>query len=475
MTATAATPTVARVNLGSPTAALAHGPADDETAVRRDLIEQFMGDSALRMWMSLASTLGIVAIAWNYADRRSLLAWLAAGVAVFVGFWIVERPYQRSRRYANAQDQQRMLRVLAPLYLARGMYWGTPLLLFFMVDTVPRPVQTGCALIALAMTSEPLASLALVPRLCRLATHALFGTSILCFLWRVAQRHGLHVDQTFLFVLIPFIHWGLMARLSERVYRNHRKMCVLQLELVRKEQEARHAIEVKNRLLATAAHDIRQPVSALSLLTHHLVHHPDMHLELAPKIAQVSASLNQLFDALFEHSALESGAVSVAMQDVDLGHLLDSLRVEFEPQAGVRGIALRVRSLRLGVRTDPMRLRRIVGNLLSNALKYSPPDRSILLTARVRRGVPCVEVWDQGVGIPSRELGNIFQAFYRVDLSEAHAEVRDRARSDGIGLGLSIVARLSQMMDIGIEVKSSLGRGTRITLALPGVASAALG
>lgn len=463
----AAPSTVARVYPGPPAGALTLGEDDDEVAIRRELMQQFMRDARLRMWMSLVSTFAIAAMAWNYADRASVLAWLGAGVAVFIGFWILERPYQQGRSLATAQDQERMVRLLAPLYVARGLYWGTPLLLFFMVDSVPRTVQTGCAIVGLAMTSDPLTSMALVPRLCRRYTHALFGTAILCFAWRVIERHGPQLDLTSLFVVIPFFHWALMLRLSERVYLSHRKMCALQCELVRKEREAKLAIDAKNRMLAAAAHDMRQPVSALSLLAHHLVLHPDTHLQLAPKIAAASASINQLFDALFEHSALESGAVSVVMQDIDLSLLLGSLEAEYGALARARRLELHVRAPRLGARTDPMRLRRIIANLLSNAMKYSAPERRILLAARMRRGRPCVQVWDQGIGIASGELDKIFQEFYRVNLVGAPPEVRDRVSAEGIGLGLSIVARLSRLLHVGIEVASTPGRGTCITLVLP--------
>lgn len=440
-----------------------HAPDGRGTVISADMLGHFLRDAPLRLVVSQICMLLVFAMWWRFMAHALLFAWLAAGLAIGAALLVFERPYwHHGRPLDMPQDQRRMILTLAPIYVAAGMFWAFPPLFSLLQSSVPRPIQAASNLIYIGMSAAPASGIALSPTLTRCYELALFGTIIAVVL--VLTWHGPLL--AFVSVLIPAVQCFLTVAWSDGVYRRHRRMCVLQRELADKEKEARQAIETKNRLLAAATHDMRQPVAALSIFASHLVEHPEMHRELAPKIAQATDTANQLFDALFEHSALENDAVSVSLQTVDLGPLLARLHAQWEPVARARGIELRLHSLPTPVRTDPVRLQRMVSNILSNAIKYSPRATRILLAGRMCGGHPCIQVWDQGIGIAEHDIRRIFQAFYRADAPRESGDIAD-GRAPGMGLGLSIVALMAQLLDIRIEVRSLVGRGTRFTLRLP--------
>ena len=134
--------------------------------------------------------------------------------------------------------------------------------------------------------------------------------------------------------------------------------------------------------------------------------------------------------------------------------------------AAAKSIELRMRAAHFELRTDPVRMRRMIGNLVSNAIKYTPPGRKVLMSARVRSAGLVVDICDQGVGIPGEELDNVFLEFYKVENASVSAE--------GFGLGLSIVRRL--VLDLGgiLRVDTEPGAGTRVTIELPAMFNGAV-
>jgi CheY-like chemotaxis protein/anti-sigma regulatory factor (Ser/Thr protein kinase) len=144
---------------------------------------------------------------------------------------------------------------------------------------------------------------------------------------------------------------------------------------------------------------------------------------------------------------------------VELGALLERLNDEHQPIAAVTGNRLRVRAARATVLTDASMLQRILANLVSNALRYTVDGR-VLVGARRRGRSLRIEVYDNGPGIPADALGDIFLEFHQLGNPE-----RDRRK--GLGLGLAIVKRLADLLGHGIEVRSTIGRGSRFSVTLP--------
>lgn len=241
-------------------------------------------------------------------------------------------------------------------------------------------------------------------------------------------------------------------------------------ERKRAEAELRHAREeadranvAKSKFLATASHDLRQPVQSLYLfsaaLADRLQGHPG--LPLLDNMRQGLDTLKSLLDGLLDMSRLESGRIAVVPVDVRLNQLLGRLVAEYGPRAAQKGLELRAVPSRAWVRSDPAHLERILRNLIENALRYTRQGR-ILLGCRMSGPDMRIEVWDSGIGIPQDRLDEIFDEF--TQLGERNGR--------GLGLGLAIVRRLSQLLGHRVTVRSSEGRGSVFTVSLPRVTDA---
>lgn len=221
---------------------------------------------------------------------------------------------------------------------------------------------------------------------------------------------------------------------------------------------AESANETKTRFLAAASHDLRQPVQSLVLMTAALAAKLKEH-PAADLVGRLQASVDalcRLLEALLDISKLDAGTIQTNVQAVRLSDIFDALRAEYQMRATEKGLRLRTMRSSLVLRTDPALLERIVRNLLENALRYT--DRGgILLGCRHRDGRALIQVCDTGVGIPPEHLKRIFQEFYQVA-----NPARDRGQ--GLGLGLSIVERLTRLLGHRITVRSQPGKGSCFTI-----------
>ncbi|NYZ11793.1 PAS domain S-box protein [Azospirillum sp. RWY-5-1] len=232
------------------------------------------------------------------------------------------------------------------------------------------------------------------------------------------------------------------------------------------ERDLSAALSAKERFIASASHDLRQPVQALLLLAglvlkHDLAPHTR---RLAEQLRDTVVSLGGLLDALLDISRLEAGLVTPVIAPVPLGHMMDRLHREFAPVAASKGLRLDTVPVKLTLPTDGPLLERVIRNLLSNAIRYTRHGR-VLFGARRRDGRVRLEVWDTGIGIAEDQIDRIFQDFYQVGNAA-------RNRSEGLGMGLSIARRLVAMLGGSIDVTSVLGRGSRFLISFPLVPAA---
>jgi signal transduction histidine kinase/CheY-like chemotaxis protein len=227
------------------------------------------------------------------------------------------------------------------------------------------------------------------------------------------------------------------------------------------EQGLIEANRAKSRLLAAASHDLRQPVQTLTLLNQAALRHAGTNARLIEILRQQQRALetiSQLLASVLDVSKLDSGALKPSVVDCALGDVFDRLRSDFEPLADEKGLRLVIEPTAEGARTDPELLRRLLGNLLSNAIRYTASGR-VHVVAEARGREIAITVRDTGLGIPGDEVGRIFDEFYQVD--------RGSQRPEGLGLGLSIVKRLANLLDHRIGVESVVGQGTAFTVTLP--------
>ncbi len=223
---------------------------------------------------------------------------------------------------------------------------------------------------------------------------------------------------------------------------------------------AERANASKSRFVAAASHDLLQPLSAAKLFLSSLA---NMDLDEEPLIVtqRIESALNSvesILAALLDISKLDSGQASVELSTFPMNQVLAPLRDEFQPLARKKGLDLRVVGCDAVVKSDPSYLRRILQNLIANAIRYTVSGK-VLVGARRQGNDLRVEVWDTGPGIPEDKRETIFKEFQRLE-SAGHA-------GEGVGLGLAIVERACALLDHPLRLHSRVGAGTGFTVTLP--------
>ncbi|MDA9522064.1 histidine kinase [Bradyrhizobium sp. CCBAU 11434] len=236
--------------------------------------------------------------------------------------------------------------------------------------------------------------------------------------------------------------------------------------LEKAKREAQLANIAKSRFLAAASHDLRQPLQALSLMRGALDRRiredrKEEALELVARLDETAAAVSGMLNSLLDINQLEAGTVHAEMVSFPIADLLGRLKDEFTYLAQAKNLALRVVQCDRSIYSDPRLLEQIIRNLLSNALKYTTRGK-ILLGCRHRKDVLSIEIWDTGIGIPNEQLQAIFEEYHQLDNAA-------RERSRGLGLGLSIVQRLADLLGHRVRVRSQLGKGSffAIDIMLP--------
>jgi len=224
---------------------------------------------------------------------------------------------------------------------------------------------------------------------------------------------------------------------------------------------AERASGAKSRFLATASHDLRQPLQTLALLNgtlRRLTHDPSA-LDALQRQEQAIGVMTRLVNALLDIGKLESGAVRPQIEALAARPLLEPLQLEFAALAEQKGLALRVEVEEGVLRTDAALLEQVLRNLLSNALKYTVCG-DILLRCGFEPPLAYLEIRDTGIGIAPQQLPLIFNEFFQVGTPASVAR-------SGYGLGLSIVSRIVSLLGLKLQVQSAPGAGTRFLLTVP--------
>jgi len=223
-------------------------------------------------------------------------------------------------------------------------------------------------------------------------------------------------------------------------------------------EEARRTAEQanlgKSRFLAAASHDLRQPLQTLSLVRGILAKRikDETGTRLIAKLEETLGAMSGMLNTLLDINQLEAGIVHPEVIEFPIGTVLDRLKTEFAYHVTTKQLQWRVVANSLAVRSDPRLLEQMLRNLLANAVKYTERGK-VLLGCRRRGDKLRIEVWDTGIGIPAEQLDVIFEEFRQLD-----NPARERHR--GLGLGLSIVRRVGDLLEHRITVRSWPGRGS---------------
>jgi PAS domain S-box-containing protein len=231
--------------------------------------------------------------------------------------------------------------------------------------------------------------------------------------------------------------------------------------LRRAHREAVAATRAKSQFLAAASHDLRQPLHAMALFITALarrVKDPE-GIEIVEGLRVAVDSMRAMFAALVDISKLDAAAITPAPREFPVADVLAKMRADFAGQAEAKGIGFAVVDCSAGVRTDPALLETLLRNLVHNAVKFTAAGK-VLVGCRRRGRALRLDVIDTGGGIAADQLETIFDEFRRLQPGR-------KTGTEGLGLGLAIVRRLSHLLDLPVTVASEAGRGTRFSVELP--------
>jgi signal transduction histidine kinase/CheY-like chemotaxis protein len=248
--------------------------------------------------------------------------------------------------------------------------------------------------------------------------------------------------------------------LERRVHERTEELTRLNIALAHAKGEADAANISKTKFLAAASHDILQPLNAARLYVTSLIERtgPRADGQLVQNIDASLEAVEEIFAALLDISRLDSGALRPEPTSFGVADLLRQIEVEFAPIAQAKGLDLCFVPSSLTLRSDRRLLRRVLQNLVSNAIKYTPKGR-VLVGCRRGGNNLRIEIFDTGVGIPKSKQRDIFLEFHRLD--------RGARIARGLGLGLSIVERIARVLGHKVEVRSASGKGSCFSIEIP--------
>jgi signal transduction histidine kinase len=254
---------------------------------------------------------------------------------------------------------------------------------------------------------------------------------------------------------------------TEELRSTLRRLEVSNIDLVAAKENAERANLSKTRFLAAASHDILQPLNAAHLSISALaeIQTSGEGRKLVRQVERSLQTMEDLLHTLLDISKLDAGVVEPEISDVSLDHLFSSLKSDFQPLAALKGLKLRFRADNAVVRSDRALLRRVLQNIVSNAVRYTRAG-GVQVSVRHRGETVRIDVMDTGCGIPNDQREAVFEEFHRGSIPP------DIESSGGLGLGLSIVRRMTNALGHPIAFHSVVGRGTVFHLDVPAAAAA---
>lgn len=416
-----------------------------------------------QLLMFFAMTFMVVLLYYGESSKSVLLAWFIANTVLSAfRLWFL-RGYVHNDQTQQVEQRERYFKRYARLAPLNGFIWGISIYLFY--EQASANIAIFCLLIVLIFGMFSVSNLSSRIYLLNSFVAAYFIGLLSAIFLHIAFTQNFQLDTRHMWSLtMVVIFVTMMSRVGKRMnttyveglrlqYRNKQLIA----SLTEQRETALAAVATKNRMLASAAHDMRQPVLALDMYAGWLVEEPAASPEIAPKIAASTKAVISLFDSMFDMSRLSEGQISTNLTAVNLQVLVEDLAVQYQPIAAAKGLTLRTRAIAGNIFTDAILLERILGNLVSNAIKYSIKGGLLLACRNTHQGVR-IEVWDTGVGITPDQQSLVFKEFYK--------SPSNKGTTDGFGLGLAIVTQLAELIGAEVSLRSRRDRGTVVSLQL---------
>jgi len=409
--------------------------------------------------MALIATaaLGSLPLTW-------VLGWLALSCAGVLGRVMIIGRVLRGDAYT---DQQR-LKTIYILNFANATILCSSLVFFPSMSAIDAALMTlviGFLAMGVVITTAGFFN-ACIPYI----SMALLALAAMWALFPRSEGGG-ELKAYVLSAFIVFLNFALLSLAKDinRLFRGsvemRQKYIDINARLTSSLSEAQAANASKTRFLAAASHDLRQPVHTLSLLTAALISRNNSTSVVDDAVSRITDTMDKALhslamqlDSLLDISKLDAGVITPRIENTDITPIVSHLKSEFSSVAKEKELSINLDAPKSAIAvTDATLFERLLRNLIANAIKYTEAGQ-IDITIRDEQEL-LVSIADTGIGIASDQQYLVFEEFYQID--NPH---RDQSR--GLGLGLSIVYRLCSLLDIKMVLESTVGQGTKFSLAL---------
>ena len=395
-------------------------------------------------------------VMWERVNHQTLLAWAAvAYTMVFFQFGLSKAFFRKS---PTTEHAERWGRYYTYHSVVDGFVWGSACVLFFVSDSAVLQVFLFTCVVGIATSAIIHCSYWIESYYAFIIP--LLSLSGLRLYWEGGSAYQGLAGLTMLLMVLVL----QMAHESKKSVYSAIRLRFENLDLIEKlnaeKEKAEIASRDKTRFLASASHDLRQPVHALTLFADAIKPElaTDKSKALLGNMERSIEAINQLLGSLLDISRLDANIVKVNLEHFILSPLLVQLDAEYAPQAQAKGLAWRIAYPEIIAYSDKALLETMLRNLISNAIRYTRNGYVEVKCTQQGEDI-YLDIIDSGIGIAEHQQKKVFREFYQVENFE-------RDRSKGLGLGLAIVERVATLLNHKIMLNSVFGKGSRFTIVL---------
>jgi len=389
-------------------------------------------------------------------NKDTFLVWLGVCLTIGIGRILHHREFRTFQELGKPMHQWQFELIL--LAMLSGLSWAAASILF--VDPENTSISVFVIISILALISGGTNAYSSHPNIFLSFSLSLWLPTLFYFLY---QNERFYYEISFLVSL--FLGWNIFTVFNKSMsitenIRLQTENTKLLYELKYQRVIAEEANKAKSRFLAAASHDLRQPLHAMGLFADGLtlrIKNPEA-MEILGSLKRSMDTLRNLFDSLLDISRLDAGVIKVDSHVFCLTDMIQRLNIEYEVMAKDKGLRYRSHLRPAWLDSDPTLVEQMLRNLMANAIKYTQ-EGGVLIGMRFKGSIVRIEVWDTGIGIAKEHQKQVFEEFNQVNNPE-------RDRSQGIGLGLSILKRTASLLGTRIGISSKLGSGSKFYIEL---------